>query len=378
MYADPMAGNQQKYLALVPPAAPSRWLDMGTLTSGLNLAPGTGNAGTAFIDLPRIPMPYRQLVFRIRGTVNGGAGGGAARTAHLQYDLINNIEISENGGDKFMSLTGKTLYAINKIQGGYRSGEVMGQDVLATAPGAAPATTAFDLSYVVRFSDPTLHPRLFSALNAYEGHGVTQIQIRLDIGKVTELVTGDATATLTITDVTWAAEVLDYELMQGFGLPWVRETAFARLELRELRGITIANASNQKQVLDRGNYFRGVLITDLNAAGTATNANNVTALTVQRDSNDIFINNMRIPHLQRVISDRYSNIFRAENWIYYLDFANEREVSQLINTIGMSQWELLITSGAAGQVHILEVMYNIPLARIPMKDGGVIMNGRKG
>lgn len=378
-YRDPFAGNQQKYLAMVPVAAPQRLLDLGTVSQGLTLgsAVATGTSiGTVFFDLPRFQMPYTSLLIRLRGTLSTTSGSaGTALSAFNQYDFLRNVELTMNGGDKFISLGGGSLWAWNLFTGQYRNSEVVGEDVLGVAPSSGANNKAFDLTYLLQFHDPTIFPRLFSMLNAYEGHGVTSMQLRLDIADAGQFVSGDANLKVNLTDVQLMAQVLDYSLLPGYGEQYVRETSFCRLEIRQLGPIALANASNQRTKLDRGLYYRGVLVIDLNTSTpNQPAANNITAVTFQRDSNDIFINAVKIPHLQRIIADRYgfNTYAQGENFIYFFDFAPQREASQFYNTYNFTDWDMLVNSGAAGNMRILEIMYNIP--PVPEKNPKKVMN----
>lgn len=373
MYLDRKIGNVQKYLALVPPASPARNIDLGTISTGLTFTPAVANSiGTNIQELPRWVQPYKHLILRVRGTIGGAgaAGGGTLRQQWRMYNILQRVELVMNGGDTFFTLQGSSLHVMNLLHGQYRNTEPLGVDVVpAAAPGAG-ASVAFDFSYKIPFHDPLLHPRLFNLLNAYEGHGVTSFQMRTTWGSIADFLTGDAGAQVTVTDIQLTASVMDYQMLAGFGVPYMTETEFARFETRELL-TTLSNTTDIRTKLNRGLYCRGLILMDLDANQNAIAANNITRVRLTRDNIDQLVQGVRIPHIQRQIADRYSNAFQQgtnRTAFYFIDLAPDREVTQLINTWNMVDWDLFVDAGAAGTLRIIELSQNIPTAFIPRKD----------
>lgn len=365
-----------KYLTKVSPSGLERRIDGGTITQGLNLAPGTGQVGITSFDLRLWPYVYTAIILRITGSVTGGAGGGTLVAKDLQYNFFRTIQLTINGSDTFQTWSGQALHFNNLREGGYRGTEVTGVDVPLAAAPAAGVAGSFDISLIIPFYQKTVYPRRFGLLNAYQNHNTTAFRLDLNMGGVTNFVTGDATATLTINPMQISYDIMDWTVMSNYGEQYVRETTFPRLEVRELTSNpVIALGTNQRIRLDRGAfYLRGLMIHAFLANGLPA-PGNVTKISVVRNNTDPYYNNVLEPHNQRWNADNLQcNALQASgrshvNWV---DLAPMGEVGQMIPTLGLSDLDLFVDTTAAGNILVSEEYYNIPSDAIEPKNPGEI------
>lgn len=383
-YMDPRAAERMKYLALVAPAPPVRRVDGGTQSNGITYTPsGQTTPGILTIDFPRWVLAYKSALLRVKGTLSSTSAIGARGTIVAEkgiYDFLQNIQMTLNGQDTWINVSGSNLHFFNLIQNGYRNTEAHGQDVVPTVTPYAANPVAFDISLEIPFTLRRLYPRLFCLLNGYEPHGVTNLQCRVNFGSVLNFVTGDANATLAITSVEMSYDVLDFTELDGYNELYMAETAFSRLELRTYYNIAVAAGGvQQRQKLDRGLYFDSLMLTEVTAGNVQGAGGNLTQVVLKRDNYDPYFASMKFQHIATTNCDRMdTNIFaNGRTFLDYIELAEDMESSQLINSDGFTDWDLFIDSTAAGGYDLLEVQVNIPKQIIKPKQGNLTMNRRR-
>lgn len=385
--------NQKIYLATpVPPSIPNRVEEINAvLTSLLLNPPNAGVAGKSSTPLPRDGFIYKTIHAILTMSVTAsGATGATVNSTQEQKNIVNTVNVYQSSGEAFWSLRGANIDILNRFFRNIRATNNLPGETYVTSASAG--TTQVKFMFDIDFQDPTVFPKLYSALNIDKNVGITQANLDFLFDAFARFIAGDSAGTYTIENLRYFFDILDpsipsFSAVPGAGVDiidaeYTQTTQFPRFQPNVMSSQLLTGSQNQELNLPIGLAYRGVLLQEWQAGNQVPALNDITKLSLVRNRTDrkydgIDTDGINLDNNIRYDTDLFANY--AQN-LYFLDACPNKDIMQAVNTavggLQFSEWYLSVTNNTSGNLlDIIPLVFQVPA--LPTKHPAQ-NNGSKG
>jgi hypothetical protein len=371
--------GQQIYLTTpVPTSIPNRYTSKSANINSLVMNPANAaSAGKSSTNLPREAWIYKTIHAVLKMNVTASGATGATVTSQSeQKNIFSNVSVYQGSGEAFYSLRGANIDALNRFFRNVRaSNPIPGETYLTSAAaGTYPVTYEFDID----FQDPTVFPKLYSALNIDKNAGIDYASLDMTFDTFARLISGDTSGTYTIESLNLGFDVLDpstpsFSAVPGKGVDiitaaYTQTTQFPRFQPNVMGSQQLLGTSNQEISLPIGLAYRGILVQEWDPTNTIPELNDITEFSLVRNRSDRKYDGVdsylvNFDNAQRYETDLFTNY--AQN-LYFLDACPNRDIQQAVNTavggLQFAEWYLLVTNTSTAKplCDIIPLVYQVP------------------
>lgn len=314
----------------------------------------TANQQFVNLNIPSFGF-LRHLVIIV--TTSGGTAGPGVLSLDGPYILFSEVTLLDtNGAPIYGPLDGYSAFVSNKYGGyAYQADPAAGPDALVAA------ANIINFSFILRVPVEINHNSGFGSLGNM--NSAASYKLRLGINTLANLYSTGVTTSPTVNVDVYMECWTPPDAYDAFGRPQETEPpSHGTSQSWSKQTFTLTAGANQLLLTRMGNLLRNVVFVVRDAGGIRrTFANMPTPLTLQWDSRQMFVEDIRIRRLY--MAERYQQAVSATSvetgvlpYSYMHDVlghGGDGGVALFLPTVQATRFELDVTNALAGSVDIL-------------------------